>query len=106
VNPGEGAYKWDGSECIWVDPACGCTGTDCENLFQTKDACDGVYANCEAGPDNCCMGPDAVAACGDTFMPGESCEDFGGGRCCDTSGNLWGCNCGEACGTWYEASCP
>jgi hypothetical protein len=105
VNPGMGAYKWDGTECIWIDPACGCTGDDCENLYPFQDDCEDAYAGCAAGPDPCCTGDDTYPPCGEDFAPGESCESSGGGRCCDTEQKLWGCDCGEACGIWYDATC-
>ncbi len=106
MNPGEGAYKWDGSDCIWVDPACGCTGADCDSLFMTEGECDAAYSGCNAGPDACCLGVDALPSCEEGFAPGESCEGSGPSRCCDPNHNAWACDCGEACGIWYEHTCP
>jgi hypothetical protein len=40
-------YAWDGAECTSVN--CGCTGTDCADLFATRSACLDVYGACHTG---------------------------------------------------------
>lgn len=39
-------YQWDGFDCVPVI-GCGCNGSDCAELFDTRDACLGTFAICD-----------------------------------------------------------
>lgn len=38
-------YAWDGSSCTGIS-GCSCTGTDCDFLFESPEACTEVHAAC------------------------------------------------------------
>jgi hypothetical protein len=46
---GSGAtgYMWTGSSCIFTR-ACNCTGSDCQRLYNTQDACETAHIHCTA----------------------------------------------------------
>jgi hypothetical protein len=46
-NCGGGArgYTWTGTSCIYT-VACNCTGTDCQRLYSTQDACETAHIHC------------------------------------------------------------
>lgn len=52
---GEGAcdaflgYAWNGAECVGIS-GCRCVGADCDELFDSEEACAAAHAHCEMGP--------------------------------------------------------
>ncbi len=44
-NSGARGYMWTGTGCIYT-VACNCTGSDCQRLYATQDACETAHIHC------------------------------------------------------------
>ena len=42
---GATGYLWPGSSCIFTR-ACNCTGSDCQRLYSSQDACETAHIHC------------------------------------------------------------
>jgi hypothetical protein len=42
---GARGYMWTGTSCIYT-VACNCTGSDCQRLYSTQDACETAHIGC------------------------------------------------------------
>lgn len=42
---GATGYMWTGTSCIFTR-ACNCTGSDCQRLYSTQDACETAHIHC------------------------------------------------------------
>lgn len=42
---GARGYMWTGTGCIYT-VACNCTGSDCQSLYATQDACETAHFHC------------------------------------------------------------
>lgn len=82
---GEGACDryfgnaWNGSDCVSLS-GCECKGSDCDNLYKTRDACLQAHIHCRCAPQDA----HGVGAC-DLFLgvawDGHSCVGISGCRC-------------------------
>jgi hypothetical protein len=48
-------YAWDGRRCF--DVVCGCTGADCDRLFESLGACEAAYLECRDDGDPVILPP-------------------------------------------------
>jgi hypothetical protein len=42
---GARGFMWTGTSCIYT-VACNCTGSDCQGLYSTQDACETAHFHC------------------------------------------------------------
>ena len=72
---------WNGESCDFMS-GCSCVGTDCDNLFETLDACEDVYSFCnqECTAQNA-MGVGPCDAEVGIIWDGAACVSISGCEC-------------------------